>query len=237
MGPFLYHNQYAAFIELLVPLGLWLAMDTRRRAWLLMTAWMVASVVVSNSRAGFALVIAELAAVELLTRGKGARQVAGLAVAAVALLFVVGWEPLVNKYARSRPYQDRMMLLESTIEMARERPWTGFGLGTWQTVYPAYAKFDDGLFDNQAHNDWAQWAAEGGVATLGCMMWFAAMLVRPALRSVWGIGLLSVLAHCWVEYHFQQRPAFGYFYFALAGALLSEYGKSEPVRGNTAKDS
>jgi O-antigen ligase len=58
--------------------------------------------------------------------------------------------------------------------MAREKPWTGFGLGIWPTVYPANALYDDGTFVNEAHNDWLQWAVEGGVPLV------AAMLARPA---------------------------------------------------------
>ncbi|MCP5116599.1 MAG: hypothetical protein GY953_37700 [bacterium] len=92
----------------------------------------------------------------------------------------------------------------------------GFGLATWSTAYPAYARFDDGLFDNQAHNDWAQWAAEGGIPFLLLMLLMAGLLTRPAMRTVWGVGLLAVLVHCFVDYHFQQRPVFGYVYFALA---------------------
>jgi len=45
-------------------------------------------------------------------------------------------------------------MLQSTIAMAREKPWTGFGLGNFENVYPAYALFDDGAIVNHAHNDW-----------------------------------------------------------------------------------
>ncbi|MBK5292068.1 MAG: O-antigen ligase family protein, partial [Acidobacteriia bacterium] len=119
-------------------------------------------------------------------------------------------------------YQARQELMLSSIAMVGERPWMGFGLGTWATVYPAYARFDDGLRDNQAHNDWAQWAAEGGVPFVMMIAWWAGCVGRPAWRSVWGVGVLIVLVHCLLEYHFQQRAAFGYFYFAMAGGVLAE---------------
>ena len=111
--------------------------------------------------------------------------------------------------------------------MARARPLTGFGLGTWSTAYPAYATFDDGKRDNQAHNDWLQWASEGGLPLLALMVAMGGLLVRPALRSVWGVGLLAVLLHCLVDYHFQQRPVFGYYYFALAGLVCAFAAKDD----------
>ena len=103
--------------------------------------------------------------------------------------------------------------------MAEERPWTGFGLGAWPSAYPGYALYDDGTFVNQAHNDWAQWAVEGGVPLLIAMLAVVGMLLRPALDSLWGLGLMAVFAHAWVDYPFEQRPALAAFFFAMAGVL------------------
>ena len=36
------------------------------------------------------------------------------------------------------------------------------------------------------------------------------------MRTLWGVGLLAVLVHCLVDYHFQQRPVYGYVYFTFA---------------------
>lgn len=239
MGPFVYYNQYAAFVETILPIAVLAALERRGRSWLypVMAGVMIASVAAATSRAGAAMVAGVTVLVLVLGR-KRARlpwrsmvAVAG-ATAAFVLLFAasMGWEPLWRKLHRADPYGERRELSYSTLEMARDRPWMGFGLGTWSTAYPAYATFDDGLFENQAHNDWAQWAAEGGVPFLLLMLMMAGGLLRPALRTVWGVGLLAVLVHCLVDYHFQQRPCFGYYYFALAG-LLSAAGRGANSRG------
>ncbi len=226
MGPFVYENQYAGFLEVIIPIALLAALETMRPRFLLVTAVMTASVVAAGSMAGAALVAAEILLVFLLAwraRLVGTRRLAAVlpAAALLILLFgsVVGWDPLLNKARRTDPYRARGELLLSSLEMHHDRPWMGFGLGTWSTAYPAYARFDDGLFDNQAHNDWVQWLVEGGIPLLLLMAWMAAMLARPAFGSVWGIGLLAVLAHCLLDYHFQQRPAFGYLFFALAAVV------------------
>ncbi len=234
MGPFVYHNQFAAFIETLLPLALVAALTEREGRWWypVMGGALFASVVAAASRAGVAMLAAESVAVFLLARRRRPVSRRGvLAVAASSLVLVaifiaaVGWEPLWRKFQREDQYGHRRDLLYSSLEMARDRPLTGFGLGTWSLAYPAYARFDDGRFDNQAHNDWVQWAAEGGLPFFALMALLAGLLVRPAVRSVWGVGLLAVLVHCLVDYHFQQRPAFGYYYFALAGLMVREAGE------------
>ena len=105
------------------------------------------------------------------------------------------------------------------MQMAREKPWTGFGLRTWPTVYPAYAIFDDGTFVNEAHNDWLQWAVEGGLPLLAAMLIFTALISLPAARSIWGLGLIAVLVHCLVDYP-MQRPQLAGLLFALCGVLI-----------------
>lgn len=240
MGPFIYENQYAAFIELALPPALLLAFSrTSPMAALALAAVMIASVFVSGSVAGTGILLVETLVVLAILKWRaplGWRRI-GAAVTGLAALVAVfgtvaGWDVLVAELRRREPYEMRRLTALSSIEMAADRPWTGSGLGTWQVVYPAYARFDDGLFDNQAHNDWVQWAAEGGVPMLALMAALAAAMAPGAVRSVWGIGLLFVLAHCVVEYHFQQRPGFGCLYFLVAGIVAGSWrGGNQPQAG------
>jgi O-antigen ligase len=207
------------------------AIRDRRRSvwWMLAAALLFASVVAGGSRAGTILCLLELVALPLVAFARGwisgrlLARVAVLSVAAAGLMIaVVGWEPMQRRFEEPRPYALRADLVRSTLAMMLDRPVLGFGLGTWSDAYPAYARFDDGLFANQAHNDWAQWAAEGGVPFLMVMAAIVAMLTGPALRSVWGLGLMAVFLHAFVDYPFQQRPALAAFFFAMAGALAAE---------------
>lgn len=230
MGPFVYYNQYAAFMETVLPPALAGVLERRDRAWLyaLMAAVMIASVAAAGSRAGTAVLAVEaVAALAVWRRRSGApwRRLALMAAAVLALTVglaaAMGWSPLLSKLARPDPWGERRHLTLASIEMLRDRPVFGYGLGTWPVAYPAYARFDDGLFDNQAHNDWAQWAAEGGLPLLLLMVALGATVVRRAARGVEWIGLAAVLAHAVVDYPFQQRPAIGYYWFALAGLLAA----------------
>ena len=226
-GPFLSPNQYAAFIELVLPLALVRAASDARRTVLfaLMAGAMYASVIASASRAGFVLASLEIVAALALALGargaslhRIARVVAVLAAFIVLFTALVGWETLWNRLNRADPFAGRREMLDSTLDMIRDRPWTGFGLGTWSTVYPAYARYDDGLFANHAHNDWAQWTAEGGFPFLALLLGIAVWSIRPALRSRWGIGAIAVFLHCMVDYPL-QKPALAAFFFAVLAVL------------------
>lgn len=230
LGPFVYRNQYAAFVEAVLPLAMVGALfdRSRRVIYTLMAAALFASVVAGGSRAGSILCLAEILIVPAIAFAR--RRIGGAAlarilagsVATVAILtWVVGWETIWNRLQEANPYSLRAELVRSSIEMVRDRPVMGFGLGTWSDAYPAYAHFDDGNFVNQAHNDWVQWAAEGGVPFFLMMFAIAVWSVRPAIRTLWGVGTIAVFVHCAVDYPMQQRPALAAFFFAMLGALAS----------------
>jgi O-antigen ligase len=194
-----------------------------------MAGAMYASVIASTSRAGAALATLEIIAVLAIAAiGKqvSPRRLghAALLLAGCALIFTAaaGWETLFERLRSPDPFVLRREMLASALAMARERPWLGFGLGTFQTAYPAYALFDIGLIVNHAHNDWAEWLAEGGAPFLALLLGVAVWSVRPAVRSVWGIGVLSVFLHALVDYP-MQRLGLAAWVFVFLGALAAAH--------------
>jgi O-antigen ligase len=235
MGPFVYHNQFAAFIELLLPIALYNALtENKWRAFdILIAATMYASVIVSASRMGFALVTAELLIVPgILIRRRNLRLtqvVAGAGVLAgmvVILTLAVGPEILAEKFALKDQYAIRREFVLSSLQMFKDKPLLGVGLGNWPTAYPRYALYDDGRYANQAHNDWAQWAVEGGAPLLLLQLALAFWAIPKALRSGWGTGIAAVLLHCFVDYPI-QRPAVALVFFALLGAIAAQLAKDD----------
>ncbi len=222
-------NQFAALIELTIPLAILGALhDPRHRmGYAGVAAAMYAAVIGSASRSGFALTTLELLIIfplALRRRTLNWRQIA--AASAVTLTFVaifttvVGWDVLLERLERPDPFEVRQDLVQSTIAMIRERPITGFGLGTWATVYPQFAHFDNGQYANYAHNDWLQLTAEGGLPVLAALICFAVLLLRPAIRSTWGIGLLILLVHAAVDFPL-QKPALAGLFFVLSGVIAT----------------
>lgn len=229
MGPFVYHNHYAAFIEALLPLALIAALEERRmRLWFAFgAATMIASVIVSASRSGFILVLLETVAVVGLVqwrhRRAGRRMLPALAIilAATAVLTVMaGWDALAIRLMEQHAYFDRLQMLRSSLDMFRDHAWAGVGLGNWPIVFPSYARYDDGLFANQAHNDWAQAAAEGGVAVLLAFAALFVWTVRAAAGNVWAVGLVVIFVHAFFDYPF-HKPQIAGIVFAMLGAATA----------------
>jgi O-antigen ligase len=228
-GPFVNRDHYAVFVELILPLAIVAAGGDRRRVWFHMAiaGMLYGSVIASASRAGAVLMTIELLALPLLGKpARGAGKFAVLCVAAAGLATAVaGPDVLWNKFQDKDPFRYRREIFASTAQMIRQRPWTGFGLGTYRVVYPEFASFDVGAVVDHAHNDWAEWTAEGGAPMLLLMLAMAAASLRPALRSGWGVGIPVVLVHALVDFPL-QIPAIAALLFTFLAALCHEANAS-----------
>jgi O-antigen ligase len=230
LGPFQNRNNFAAFVELLVPVALWQAFEARRDriVYLAVAGFLVAAAVASGSRAGAAIVFLEVFAVFAVAWRQGKLPRGGLmrsaawtfALAGLAIL-IAGWEVLWQRIQAGNLLLYRREIFASTVAMVAARPLSGFGPGTFQTVFPAYTTFDAGLVVNHAHNDWLEWAAEGGIPFALLLVSAAAWCIRPALRSIWGIGLLGVFLHACFDYPMQRLGVAGWV-FVLIGALAAD---------------
>ncbi len=199
------------------------AIESLRWAYIVLAALQIGAVVASGSRAGTALVIAELVVVIVLAYLRN-RQKAFLYSAALALLLsllfisAAGTGLVAKKLQEHDQLAVRREINKSSLEMIRERPFTGWGLDTYVPVYPMFAHYDDGTFVNRAHNDWLQWTAEGGIFFSGLMLIIFLWSIVPALRSGWGIGVIAICLHAAVDYPFARFGVCGW-YFALVAML------------------
>ena len=238
LGPFVSRDHYAAFIELILPIVLYEALADRRKMLFCAVAagTMVSSVIAGASRAGSVLVILEGTAVLLLASRRGVRSarrvssvfVALLVVCSLAFTAVVGWTHLWERFQDPKPYRHRREMLIAAVAMARAKPWTGFGLGNFENAYPGYAIFDTGDVVDHAHNDWAEWAAEGGLPFLACVLVLAIWGALRVRQCIWGLGVVSIFLHSLVDFPL-QKPALALSVFVLLGAMST---REESARGS-----
>jgi hypothetical protein len=241
MGPIVYHTHFAVFVETILPIALVLALGEARESYTFLgiSAVLLTAVLVSASRAGLLIGFAEVLGVLLLLhlqKGRVGRRVRfaalTLAVATGVLTLIVGFETASARFSSEPLTAGRIQFAVSTVHMIAAHPWIGWGLGCWPAVYPAFATFDPGAIVNQAHSDWLQWIAEGGLpvglATLSLALWG----VKPAIRSIWGIGVLAVLIHALFDYPF-SRPAVGAWpILILSMAAVNQPAKNLPATGD-----
>jgi O-antigen ligase len=226
MGPFQNRDHYCAFIELLMPAATWEALGARKAAPIfgVAAALMYASVIASQSRAGVIVATVEvlLLAIAALVRG-GRRKIgrSGKRTVVVLCLFLVvgsiaGADLVMERFEQKDEFAHRREYFWSSVDMAKLRPGLGYGLGTWPFVYPRFAKFDPGTYANHAHDEWVEWACEGGVALL--LAFFVVMA-----RSAWlawkfpaALGICAVFVHNAVDFNMREHPI-PLFMLALLG--------------------
>ena len=216
MGPIVYHTHFAAFIEVLLPIALFLALTEAGRSYTMLgvSAVLLTALVVSASRGGLVIAGAEVIAVLVLShlrKPSGGPRITLLALLLVGLTTVltviVGFETASQRFSTEPLSAGRLQFAISTLHMIARHPWVGWGFGSWPSVYPAFATFDPGAIVNQAHCDWLQWIAEGGLSVGIAMLSLALWGVRPALRSIWGIGVIAVFVHAASTIRFRVRQS------------------------------
>jgi len=226
------YNSYTQFVELALPIALWRALREGWRAWWYALAGGVlyASAIAAASRAGTALCTAELIAMLVIglvrlrdpKTGRPTRSTTAILVIvpvlAAAFTFAVGWERVWQRFQQNDPYLVRREFLAAAADMAKHRPLTGYGLGTFPEVYQRYAIKDFPVYANHTHNDWAEFAADGGIPFLLLVLIPFAAAVPSAVRHPWGLGLVSIMLHACVDFPF-PRPAVSCWMFAILGLL------------------
>lgn len=181
-GPFINRNHMGSWLLLALPVTVgYLAARIGRRAsaagaFDARTLWtggaacaMFAALVVSLSRSaavGAGAAIACGAAIAVVKHGRRSR---GWLIGAAALsVTIVASMPmssqLIERFDRSQ--QDsgrRLQIWRETMPIVRDFPLTGVGLGAYRMAMIVYQKSDRTFFFNDAHNEYLQLAAEGGV--------------------------------------------------------------------------
>jgi O-Antigen ligase len=234
MGPIVYHTHFAVFIETILPIALFLTLNDARKPYTFLgvSAVLLTAVVVSASRGGIIIASAEIVCVLILSHLRkpvAGRKIGVLALALVGaiavLALIVGFDTASERFHSEALTLGRLQFTISTLHMIALHPWIGWGLGCWPAAYPAFATFDAGAIVNQAHCDWLQWTAEGGWPVGVAMLSVALWSVRPAMQSIWGIGVIAVLIHAAFDYPF-SRPAVGAWpILILSMAAASQHEK------------
>jgi O-antigen ligase len=253
MGTFINRDDFAGFIELLLPLVMMLLVQSRHdvRAligWSAVVALAAASVVLGGSRAGSVLVGLELLwlawAWRAAGRSKSRSRSRGWVVPTVVGVFLaaatgsVGFQRLQARFHTTTvDAAARRNLALSSFAVFRDRPLAGTGLGTWKSVYPPFARFHDEYIYDHAHDDYAEWLAESGVAGVVLFTLLVLVLARQFWRNyhnaglrrqfesggprlALAVGIVALLAHATVDFVF-HIPSLMLCFSATLGLLLS----------------
>jgi O-antigen ligase len=182
------------------------------------------------------------------TRSLLLRAAAGLALVLALLAGVVffGGDDSLNRLLGTvnsdDPTTGRLHFWRGTLAIIGDYPWLGAGIGAFSAVYPQYDTSNGSIYRlEQAHNDYLQILADGGVVGFALGLLFVGGLFLMALRrmqsaSVFRRGVaLGALAGCFAAlvHSFFDFPlhttANGLLFLTLA-ALATVNGRVEQTR-------
>ena len=222
---FVNKNHFAYLIEMAIGLIIGLAFGERTKQNLVYLAFLIplwVALVLSNSRGGIlAILVQVLIATMLLVRWP--RLKIALAVVLVAGVCAgtlwVGGDRLANtiapatndlttNVASSRENASRNEIWRATLKLFSAHPVIGAGLGGYWIGITAYHDASGALVPQEAHNDYLELLASGGVIGFVIGVWFLVTVIRVtksnlsmskgfvhALRAGAVIGIAGVLVH------------------------------------------
>ena len=197
-GPYVNRNHFAAFVELVLPVALvpLVLGKVRKERWYVVgifALFPIGALFLSASRGGvvsFGVELGVLVLVMVLRRTGGKHVLAGGLILLFAFLLVswLGVRQILDRFSSLQSLEvttgKRASMRQDTWRIFLDHPWTGTGLGTIQTVFPAYETLYDGKVVNHSHNDYLEALAETGVAGAACCLWFLGVLLYLSLRQL-----------------------------------------------------
>jgi len=134
----------------------------------------------------------------------------------------------------------RQQVWAAAVPMFTASPTLGYGLGSFQYVFPRYQSFHPELFYSHAHNEYWQVALETGVVGLGLLLCgglrvfgraLRAAMKRRSPRALGGIfgglaALVAVLAHSFVDFPLRLGANAALFAVILAFVLVLSHTTS-----------
>ena len=244
-GPYVNHNHYAGLMEILVPIPLIFSFSRYahgREKWISASAaaLMAATIFLCGSRGGMVAFAAQMAIFVWLfcreSRQKGLAFLLGafLLVALGTVAWTGGGEvsARILSSATDRHAEiannTRLRIDRDTLQMFAKRPLLGWGMGTFEDVYPQFRSFYTNFLIDKAHNDYLQLLAEAGILGFGCAVWFLSASLRTAWRNIhkWTsdinaavaavslLGISGILVHSLVDFNL-QIPANALLFYSL----------------------
>lgn len=159
---------------------------------------MVFAVVFSQSRAGLiGLIVAGAFHLVSTWRSAGPKArallVVGTAGLALSVLLVANPVNVLHRLGHDADdWGGRPTIWQVALEMGRQFPVTGVGLGAFESIAPVFQPKPVVVFFNHAHSQYLQWWAEGGAIGVLLALWLvaaaAAVLTSRARRDPSALG-------------------------------------------------
>lgn len=222
------HNHFSGLLELIIPLTIGTGLESQKRNPVLAAiTWfalfiMFAVFLAAQSRGAFLSLAISLSimAFILLKRCliKGISLISTCIFLTCGILSIYYLKPeafkRLNLYSQLNKGEasigTRILIWQGTVQMIREKPWTGTGLGTFRHGFTRFRPKGLTAIANFAHNDYLQVVSEIGIFSIPILIWLGLSLLwngiieKPDDIQSLGCctGLLSLAFHGLIDFNF-----------------------------------
>jgi O-antigen ligase len=159
---------------------------------------------------------------------------------------LIGLDAVISRFfAVSEGLKNRGEIWANTLQIIKDFPLLGSGLGTFTQVFPAYRSFHIEGLVTHAENDFLQLASETGLVGMGLLIIAFLFLFYKAFTGIRKlspedprryigigglVGILSLLIHSAVERNIQVPANAFLFLVILALVLKASTRKTESIQ-------
>lgn len=225
---FINKNHFAYLMEMALGLVVGLVIAERSKQGLIYLAFLSPlwiALVLSNSRGGILAMFTQVVIAALLLLRWASLRIALAAVlvsGVIAGTLWVGGDRLVSNFgpaasegtsSGARENASRNEIWRATLKLFAAYPLLGAGLGGYWIGITAYHDASGVLVPQEAHNDYLELLASGGVIGFAIGVWFALTVIRVARKNLWSssgftrairlgaiLGIAGVAVHSVVDF-------------------------------------
>ena len=185
---FINRNHFAYLMEMAFGLGAGLVFFEQSRHRLLYLALLfplAAGLVVSGSRGGLVAMVAQVIIAALLLMKRSVLKTALAAMLIAGVLLTAGLSDLTLNTAGINEGASRNQIWRATLKLFAAHPILGIGLGAYWIGITAHHDASGVLVPQEAHNDYLELLASGGVIGFAIGVWFVVSVVKLARENWW----------------------------------------------------
>jgi len=261
MGTFINRNHFAGYLLMVIPLSVGLlysreahrgpvqgnrlqhltSLDAKTLVIGFSVIVMILGLLFTASRMGIVSLLLSFSVVSVLfKRSDGGTRFSKRSVWLLGLAILwaasIGLDAVISRFfGTTGDFEMRWKIWAGTLQMIRDFPLFGAGLGTFTQVFPMYRSFHIRGLATHAENDFLQLASEAGLlGFILLLILFVVLFVKAAsgIRSLSAVdpkryigigglvGILALMFHSQVERNLQV-PANAFLYTLLWGIVLN----------------
>ncbi|MCA1576067.1 MAG: O-antigen ligase family protein [Acidobacteria bacterium] len=185
---FINKNHFAYLMEMAFGLGIGLIFFERPRHRLIYLALLLpvsVGLALSSSRGGILAMLAQVVVAALLLMKGSAPRIAFAAVLLAGVFLVAAVSDLTLNAAAANEGASRYDIWRATLKLFAAHPLFGIGLGAYWIGITAHHDASGVLVPQEAHNDYLELLASGGLIGFSIGVWFLMSVIRAIQKNLW----------------------------------------------------